>query len=153
MDLEKSVKESEPKKAEVRTLDVFLNPEPLVKEVKFLVSERFKDSDGKPVYWSLKSISESHNEKIIKACQRRIKGKRTDELDRSLYGHKLLEATVVYPDCHDQTLMAHYGVLQPHELFAAMLSVGEYSELTRAVLELNGLNDDDSENLIEEAKN
>jgi hypothetical protein len=149
---ERPQKEEKPKVS----LDVFLNPEPLLKTIEVVVSQRFKDATGQPVKWKLRSLSESDNERIVKASQKRVKGRRTDEIDRTVYAQKLLEACVLYPDCHDQTLLAHYGALQPQELFSKMLSVGEYADLSRYVLTLNGLGDDEENESVlleEEVKN
>ncbi|MDK6218135.1 phage portal protein, partial [Escherichia coli] len=59
------------------------------------------------------------------------------------------------PNLNNEKLQTSWGcIAKPEEVLKKMLKVGEYTELSQAIMDLSGLNDDDSsEDLVEEAKN
>jgi len=122
---------------------------------EFVVSERFRDEDGNPIPWRLRSLSESENEELRKASTQYVKGKggqRIPETKPEVYLAKIAVASVVYPDLKDAELQKSYGVIGAEELLKKMLLAGEYAALVQKVQEINGF-DRDINDRIEEVKN
>lgn len=120
-----------------------------------IVSERFKDKDGKPVPWKLRSMTEEENESIRKSATKRVQAKRgmaTQETDPTEYMVKLAVASVVYPNLKDAELQKSYGVMGSENLLRKMLLAGEYAALIEKIQELNAF-DKNMNELVEEAKN
>ncbi|SDD75461.1 Phage XkdN-like tail assembly chaperone protein, TAC [Paenibacillus sp. UNCCL117] len=120
-----------------------------------VVSERFKDKDGQPVAWKLRSMTEAENEECRKAATRRIKGKNgsyTTETSPEEYMARLAVASVVFPNLRDAELQKSYGVMGAETLLRKMLLPGEYTSLIQRVQELNGF-DQDMNELVDEVKN
>ncbi|WP_025691979.1 phage tail assembly chaperone [Paenibacillus zanthoxyli] len=122
---------------------------------EFIVSTRFKDKDGKPAAWKLRSMTEDENQECRKAATRKIKGKNgvyTPEIDANDYMAKLMTASVVYPDLKNAELQSSYGVLGAEALLRKMLLPGEFAALGERVQALNGFGTDMNE-LVDEVKN
>lgn len=125
----------------------------IIEEV--VVSERFKDPDGNPVPWKLRSLTEAENEEIRKSATKRVKVKKNmyvPETDSGEYTAKLVVASVVYPNLKDAELQKSYGIMGAEALLRKMLLPGEYVTLLEKVQELNGFDEDINE-LKEEVKN
>jgi len=121
----------------------------------FVVSERFKDKEGKPVAWELRSMSEAENEECRKAATKRVKAKNgayVPETNYDEYLAKLTVASVIYPNLKDGELQRSYGVMGAEALLRRMLLPGEYASLVQKVQELNGFDKDLGE-LVDEVKN
>jgi hypothetical protein len=121
----------------------------------FVVSQRFKDKDGKPANWKLRSITEEENQALRKAATKRTKGKYgqyTSETDTNEYLAKLVTSTVVFPDLKNAELQKSYGVLGAEVLLRKMLLPGEFSGLLEKAQALNGF-DLDINDQIAEVKN
>ena len=122
---------------------------------EFIVSERFKDKDGQPVPWKIRSMTEAENEAIRKSATKRIKVKNsgyTTEVDSEEYIARLAVSSVVFPNLKDAALQESYQVKGADSLLRKMLLPGEYAALIQKVQELNGF-DKDMNELIEEVKN
>lgn len=122
---------------------------------EFEVSKRFKDAEGNPVSWKLKTMTEEENESIRKSAQKRVKlkgGQYTTETNNDEYLAKLAVASVVFPDLKDAELQRSYGVLGADKLLRKMLLPGEYGHLLEKVQEMNGF-DLDINDLKDEVKN
>lgn len=120
-----------------------------------VVSERFKDEDGKPIRWKLRAMTEAENEEIRKSCTRMKKqknGMQMPDLNTDLYVAKMVVACVVYPNLKDAELLQSYGVMAPDELLKKMLLSGEYATLAEKAQEINGF-DKDINDLAEDVKN
>ncbi|MDF2925887.1 MAG: phage portal protein [Paenibacillaceae bacterium] len=120
-----------------------------------LVSQRFKDKEGKPVLWVIRSMTEDENEDIRKAATKRVKGRNgqyTAETNSAEYLAKLVVSSVKYPDLKNAELQKSYGVLGAEALLHKMLFPGEYATLVQKVQTLNGFDEDVNE-LVEEVKN
>ncbi len=120
-----------------------------------VISERFKDADGQPIKWKLKTLTESENELIRKASTRVVKGKngmRSQETMQEEYVGRLAVASVVYPDLRNTELQQSYGVMGADTLLKKMLFPGEFATLLAKVQEMNGF-DRDMEELVDEVKN
>lgn len=121
----------------------------------FIVSDRFKDAEGRSIPWQLRSITAAEDEECRKSATRRVKGKNgqyTQETVMEDYLAKMAVACVVYPNLKEAELQRSYGVLGAEHLLRAMLRAGEYVTLVQKVQELNGY-DKDMNELIEEVKN
>ncbi|WP_276358408.1 phage tail assembly chaperone [Cohnella caldifontis] len=122
---------------------------------EFVVSERFRDPNGQPIPWKLRTISESENEEIRKAATQMVRGKggqRIPETKPEVYLAKVAAASVVYPDLKNAELQKSYGVIGAEDLLKKMLLAGEYAALVRKVETMNGFDRDINE-LVEEVKN
>lgn len=120
-----------------------------------VVSERFKDEEGKPIPWKLRTMTEAENEEIRKSSTRKAKqknGMQVPDLNPDLYVAKMVVACVVYPNLKDAELLQSYGVMAADELLKKMLLAGEYAALAQKVQEINGF-DKDINDLVEEVKN
>lgn len=121
----------------------------------FVVSERFKDAEGKPVKWKLRSITEEQNSEIRKASTRKVKGKggiHTPELDANEYMARLMTSCVVFPDLQNADLQKSYSVKGAEVLLRKMLLPGEFAALGERVQSMNGFDQDINE-LMDEVKN
>jgi len=126
-----------------------------VEAVPFVVSDRIKDKEKKPVEWLLRPISEDQNDVIRKSATRKNKGKngmQLPEVDSSEYVAKLVAACVVYPNLNDAELQRSYGVRGADVVVRKMLLSGEYAALCEKVQEINGFDKDVNE-LADEVKN
>ncbi|MFC6546135.1 phage tail assembly chaperone [Cohnella cellulosilytica] len=121
----------------------------------FVISDRFKDEQGAPIPWKLRTLSEEENEEIRKASTQMVKekgGQRIQETKPEVYMAKIAVASVVFPDLKDADLQKSYGVLGAEALLKKMLRAGEYATLLGKVQELNGF-DREFDDLVEEVKN
>ena len=125
----------------------------IIEEV--IISDRFKDKNGKPIAWKIRAISEEENEQIRKASTQIVKGKggqRTPEIQPEVYLAKVAVASVVFPDLKNADLQKSYGVIGAEDLLKKMLLSGEYAKLLEKVQEINGFDKDINE-LMDEVKN
>lgn len=121
----------------------------------FVVSDRFKGADGKPVAWQISPITEDENNELRKSSTRKVKGKNgvmVPEMNYAEYMGKLVAACVKYPNLNDAKLQESYKVRGADELGRKMLLSGEYATLFAKVQEINGF-DKDVNDLAEEVKN
>ncbi|WP_217563070.1 phage portal protein [Paenibacillus sp. GbtcB18] len=124
-------------------------------EESVVVSDRFKDKDGKPVPWTIRSITEEENEACRKAATRKVKVNKVvgiPETNFEEYQARLAVASVVYPDLKDAELQKSYGILGAEKLLAKMLLPGEYATLQESVQRINGFDRDINE-LKDDVKN
>ncbi|WP_312428293.1 phage tail assembly chaperone [Lacrimispora sp.] len=134
-------------------LKAFLQPPVTNVTKKVIISDRFKDDEGKPVPFVIKTITQKENENLARMSRKvsSVKGKPVESLDNILYTKRLILACVQEPDLSDQEVCRHYGTEDPLEVPSQMLSIGEYGRLSEAIMELNGMKD--PEEKLEEAKN
>ncbi|MDN4069267.1 phage portal protein [Paenibacillus vini] len=119
-----------------------------------VISDRFKDEQGKPIPWKLRSMTEEENEAIRKSAQRKVKEKGMITIDTNSeeYLAKLVVSSVVFPDLKDADLQKSYGVMGSDKLLRKMLLPGEYAALLQKVQSINGFDKDINE-LVDEVKN
>ena len=125
--------------------------------VKFAVSKNFIGADGKPIEWELRPITADEDDAIRRAATRKVKvagrsNAYTQEMDANTYLAKLTATSVVFPDLKNAELQNSYGVMGEEALLKAMLTGGEFINLSSKVSEINGF-DTDVNDLVEEAKN
>ncbi|WP_270166102.1 phage tail assembly chaperone [Paenibacillus sp. SYP-B4298] len=122
---------------------------------EYIVSNRFKDEEGNPIPWKLRSITEDQNAEIRKASTRRQKGKNgsyTLETNQEEYVAKLVAASVVYPELKDLELQKSYSTIGAESLLRKMLLPGEFGGLLKRVQELNGF-EQELGDMVDEVKN
>ncbi len=139
-------------------LKAFLKQNAIQEEnVKFVVSKRFLDDEGKPIEWEIRALTTEEDEAIRKACTRRVpvqgrKGMAMPETDVTEYMGKLAAECTVFPNLNDKELQDSYQVMGADILLKRMLKSGEYSDYLNRVQEINGFNIS-LEDQVEEAKN
>jgi hypothetical protein len=132
----------------ITTLSAFLNPTPIEETRDVIISDRFKDKDGNSVPFTIRSISQSLNEALVKSCTRQVKssnGQYAEKFDRVAYGNALTVACTVSPDFAAPDLCQRYQVGEPSLVPARMLRAGEALKLSQAIMDINGFGDDDEE--------
>lgn len=128
-----------------------------VENIKYIVSKRFVDEDGKPIPWEIQCITSDEDEALRKACTKRVPvpGKRnqfTMDTDYNLYLGKLAARCTVFPNLDDAELQNSYGVMGSDALLKRMLTSGEYAEFLTKIQEVNGF-DVAFDEKVDEAKN
>lgn len=123
---------------------------------KIIVSNRFKDKDGKAVEWEIRSISADEDEVLRKSCTKKVpvvgkKNQFTQDFDANAYLAKLATKAVVFPDLNNAELQNSYGVMGAEQLIKVMLYKDEFDFLTEQLV-TNSESEDINE-LIDEAKN
>lgn len=117
------------------------------KEVKF---KRFKSP------FIIKGLSAEEQLQLRKDNTRKVLNKKTHKYENEIDQDKLIEdlmaASVVSPNLNSDELQRSWGVIgNPAKLLEKMLTGGEYNHLAEEVNDFNDV--DDSQELIEEAKN
>ena len=86
----------------------------------YIASKNFKDENGNPIAWKLKTITAKENEELRKQCYKQVliqNGKKKgyqQQLDTIKYLQLLADKCVVYPDLWSfsppgtQTLLSHW---------------------------------------------
>lgn len=132
------------------SLSAFLKGNAVQKEqVKYVASTRFlseeRDAKGDPIpeAWVLRAVSARENDAIQQECTRQVpvpgrKNQYRQEMDNNAYLRKLTAASVVYPNLNDKELQDSYQVMGAEALLTAMLTAGEYVNLSSEVVEVCG---------------
>lgn len=125
------------------TLDAFLHPVDLHETREVIVSRRFINNEtGELQPMTIKPITQAENERLIRACTRRLAGDAL-EFDSAAYHNRLLTACTVTPDFTDAALCKACGVVDPTDVPARLLLAGEYQRLLDEVELLCGFGTDD----------
>lgn len=110
-----------------------------------------------PFPFVVRSLTQAENKEIEKSCTKVSFDKKTRqkqvETDKNLYATRLLIASCVDPNFKDADLQAKFGVIGAENLVERLLKPGQYADLMIAVEEINGFEDEDINELVEEAKN
>ena len=114
-----------------------------VEHVMFPASARFLDDKKKPMLWEIKTISETEDEDLRKACAKRVpvpgrKNQYQRETDYDMYLGKLAVACTVFPDLNSAELQNSYHVMGREALLKAMLTPGEYAAYMEKIQEVCG---------------
>lgn len=126
--------------------------------VKYVASKRYKDEEGKPVEWELRSLTTEEYEAFNKQCIKRVpvvggyKGQYTKDLNTEKLTSLMVVACVVEPNLNSKELQDSYGVMGAEALVKKLLKPGEYQNLSQKIQEISGF-DILQEELEEEAKN
>lgn len=137
------------------SIQAFLTPNTEITK-KVIISDRFKDADGKAVPFVIRSLSQEENEQLRKLSSVPVvkNGVKVDEkMDALKYGRELILACVKEPNFRDKELCDYYKTMDPLEVPGKMLKAGEYNKLVSAINDINGFKNNEYEELAEEAKN
>lgn len=128
-------------------LSGFLKPTYTEKTVEVQVSDRFVDENGEPLPFKLRSLSHEMFESIRRMSykEQTVNGKKTQVIDNELWLSRCIIESCVQPDFKDTELCHAYGVEVPVSCPKKMLLEGEFQRLGRAILSLNGLDDESPE--------
>lgn len=123
---------------------------------KVVVSNRFKDENGKPIEWEIRAISSEESDDITRRAMVQVpvagrRGSYTREMDQVKYTGMLLAASVVFPALDDAELQDSYGAKTPEELLKRMLYPAEETKLAEEVMSFSNIQN--LGELAEEAKN
>lgn len=140
-------------------LSRFLKQNKIVKEnTTYAATKSLVDENGKPLEWTIKTITTKENDAIRDECMIEIPvpGKMNvyrQKLNTSKYIGKMICACVVEPSLYDKELQDSYGVMTPDDLLKEMVdNPGEYQDFATFIQEFNGFNTT-LEDKVEEAKN
>ena len=127
-----------------------------IENKKIVVSNRFKDENGKPIEWEIRALTNEENDDLQRRAMVNVpvmgqRGAFTRELDNVKYSAMLLAASVVYPDLNDAELQDSYGVKTPEALINKMLYMREATVLAQEIAKLS--NFDNLADAVTEAKN
>lgn len=127
-----------------------------IENKKVVISNRFKDENGKPIPWEIRALSADENDELQKRCMVNIpvpgqRGQFTRELDQIKYTAMLLTESVVFPELTDAELQDNYGVRGADALLRKMLYTGEYNKLAQEVSAISKV--EVLADLVDEAKN
>lgn len=128
-----------------------------VENVKYPVSARFLDEDGKPQEWEIKCITSAEDEALRRSSMKRVpipgkKGAFAPETDYNTYLGKLAVACTVFPNLNDAEVQDSYHVAGAEALLKTMLTPGEYANYLAKIQEVCDLDVSFGE-MVDEAKN
>lgn len=129
----------------------FLNPINNVEEERsIIISDRFKDRDGNPVPFKIRSLSQEEAEAIAKQCRKskRVDGRRVEYVDESDLTRRLVVAGTLFPDFSAKEVCDMAGTIDPLVAVAKLLKAGEFKRLLTEISDFSGYDD-----LAEEIKN
>lgn len=131
----------------------FLQPSPMEETKEVIISDRFKDENGKPLPFKLRKIDSETSEALMKRCRRkeRVNGQIINEIDNTKYTKLLVLACVVSPNFKDSEMCDFYKVINPEDVPSRMLSIGEFSRLSDEIMKFNDF--DTPEEIENEVKN
>lgn len=152
-----------------KNLKYFMRPE-LKEEQIVEVPGPIKDENGEPIMFQIKKLSQRHIDKIYdrhKVIRNALdkKGKpyivdgkivKEELRDNTKAYREVLTESIVFPDVHDNELLALYGCVDSGDLLRTMFTPEEYSEvvnMVNGVLGLGNDEDEETEDDIEKAKN
>lgn len=122
-------------------LKAFLQPSVAGITREVIVSDRFKDENGKLQPFVIQAIGQDENERLsnMSRVEKTVSGMPVKVLDDAAYTRRLMKACVKEPDLSDSELCKYYGTMDPEEVLGKMLSIGEYQELSQEIMAINGL--------------
>lgn len=121
-------------------LSAFLHPSVTRLEKEVVISDRFRDEEGKPVPFRIRSITQEENEALSKRCRktRRVNGQDQEHFDSAEFSRLMVVEGTLEPDFRGAELCEAYGVMDPAMVPGRMLLAGEFDALLRAISDLSG---------------
>ncbi len=135
------------------TLQQFLNANPvegMTKEV--VISDRFKDKDGKILKFKIRAISPSEFEEIRKRALIIKQGGKGVEFDSGQFNLSLIINCTVNPNFKHAESIQKLGCSTPEQYVNKVLLAGEVEELANQIRMFSGF-DKNLDELVDEAKN
>lgn len=124
--------------------------------VEYIASKRFKDKEGNPIPWKLRTITAKENDELRKQCYKQVqvpgkRGQYRQDYDSQKYLELLAIKCIVEPNLNAVELQDFYHVMSAVDLLKEyLLKPAEYDDLIAKLQEINGY---DLEEAVEEAKN
>lgn len=124
--------------------------------IDYIASTRFKDKEGKPIAWKLRTITAKENDEIRKQCYKQVqvagkRGQYRQDFDTQKYLELLAVKCILEPNLNAVELQDYYHVMSPADLLKEhLLKPAEYDNLISKIQEINGYSLEDA---VEEAKN
>lgn len=136
-------------------LYAFLNPVQQTKEKDVIISDRFKDREGKVVPFRIRAISQEEIEDITRRSRKVkiVKGQQIESVDPIEVSNRIVVAATVNPPFASKELCDNYGVLDPLMVPGKMLHAGEFNRLIDEISALSGYKEDTGLQLENEVKN
>lgn len=136
-------------------LYAFLNPVQQTEEKDVVISDRFKDREGKVVPFRIRAISQEEIEDITRRSRKVkiVKGQQIESVDPIEVSNRIVVAATVNPPFASKELCDNYGVLDPLMVPGKMLRPGEFNRLIDEISALSGYNEDTTLQLENEIKN
>ena len=105
----------------------------------------------------IQSLTAEETDDLRKQATRKVMNHQThayeQETNQDKFTGLIMSHSVVVPDLENAELQTSYGCQgDPEKLLKKMLTIGEYSKLSKAIMDLSGLNDDEAA-AAKEAKN
>lgn len=132
------------------TLEEFLNKQPK-ENIRFALSESWKDGDGKPLQWEMRTLSQQEGKEL----RQRLVGRKLDKID-ALF--EFAAESLTDPDLHRKEFLdgasakAGKPILTPADALRVMLDNDEVQRLAAIYAEYSGMNQSVGA-LVEQAKN
>lgn len=115
-----------------------------VKLHEVVISDAFRDENGKPIAWKLKALKQTKvmdiSNKHLKLIMNTEDKTSITEGSTSDYSLELIAKTVVYPNLNDAELQNSYGVMTAEALIDAMFEDDNegFNKLLKEVNKING---------------
>ena len=120
--------------------------------VTVVISDRFKDADGKPLEWEIRPLPSSEVKNARNMCYvKDASGRRV--IDEEMAAAKCIALSVVYPDLNDPELQASWGARNASDLLNNMLYMNEYNKVGEVFNKLNLSSNENFEKNVETVKN
>ena len=121
-------------------LSAFLHHSVTRLEKEVVISDRFRDEEGKPVPFRIRSITQEENEALSKRCRktRRVNGQDQEHFDSAEFSRLMVVEGTLEPDFRAAELCEAYGVMDHAMVPGRMLLAGEFDALLRAISDLSG---------------
>ncbi len=132
-------------KVQEKTVEQFFKVRRAPKTKEVVVSEVFKDENGKPIPWTIQALSIEQIQAVAKASM--VNG----QLDVQKNQVGMITASVISPNLRNAELQDYFEVMTEEALLKAMLLPVEYAKLYEAIVELNEIKTEAE--MVEEAKN
>lgn len=123
-----------------QTLSAFLKENKIKREAyEYVASKDFVDSEGNPISWKIRPLTNEELDNLRDRFTKRIKNKMTQKaeevFDKEGFTMEMATTAIEFPPLDDAQLQESYGVVGADSLLNAMLTPGELQDLFLAVNE------------------
>lgn len=116
-----------------------------------VISDRFKDGNGKLLKFKIKAMTNREFDDIRKRCTEIKKGRKV-EFNAQKFNIAVITENTLNPDFKDAASIQKVGCATPEDYLNKVLLAGEIATLANEIQKLSGF-DVEMEDLVEEAKN
>lgn len=130
-------------------LYAFLNPVKVEEKKEIVISERFKDENGKVVPFVIKALTHGEVEELTKKSRKvkKVNGQNVERIDQMELTNRIIVAGTVQPPFENSELCENYKVMDPLLVPGKMLLEGEYKKLLDEISALAGYQEDEEEQI------